>query len=113
MPNSPTTTQETTQMETMCDLIDDLIDGPSCEMQSYQNFANASNPTLSLQILGLSLPHQRARKRKGKESLIDYIKSHVVTFNEHLNILRHKAMEKDVAKKIKKQKKKERGGEKS
>jgi hypothetical protein len=70
-------------------------------------------PRCLLQILGLSLPHQHARKRKGKESFVDYIKSNVVTFNEHLNILWHKAMEKDVAEKIRKQKKKERGGEKS
>jgi hypothetical protein len=66
MPNSPTTTQETTQIETICDLTYDLIDGPSREMQSYQNFANASRAILSLQILGLSLPHQCARKRNGK-----------------------------------------------
>jgi len=70
-------------------------------------------PLCPLQILGLPLPHQHARKIKGKESFIDYIKSHVVTFNEHLNILRHKAMEKEVVEKIKDQKKKERGGENS
>jgi hypothetical protein len=70
-------------------------------------------PLCLLQILGLPLPHQHARKIKGKESFINYIKSHVVTFNEHLNILRHKAMEKEVVEKNREQKKKEREGENS
>lgn len=35
MPNSPTTTQEMMQIETICDLTNDLVDGPSREVQSY------------------------------------------------------------------------------
>jgi hypothetical protein len=35
MHNSPTTTQEMMQIETICDLTNDLVDGPSREVQSY------------------------------------------------------------------------------
>jgi hypothetical protein len=47
-------------------------------------------------LLLLSLP---TRKTRGTKPLIDYSKSHVVTSNQYLGILRQKAMQKEVANK--------------
>lgn len=69
MPNNLTTTQETMQIETICDIIDDLIDGPSCEVQSYQNFANASRATLSFANLR-TIPTTSTCKEKKRERII-------------------------------------------
>jgi hypothetical protein len=38
-----------------------------------------------------------AKETHDKELLIDYSKSHVVTFDEYLQILHQKAMDKEVA----------------
>jgi hypothetical protein len=48
----------------------------------------------------LSLLHLPTIKTHGKEPLIDYSQSHVVTSNEYLNIMYWKAMEKEVAETI-------------
>jgi hypothetical protein len=69
MLNSPTTTHETTQIETICDLIDDLIDGPSHEVQSYQNFANASRAILFFANLRI-IPTTSTWKEKKRERII-------------------------------------------
>jgi hypothetical protein len=42
----------------------------------------------------LSFLYLLARQTKGKESLIDYSKSHIVTFDEYIYILQKKAMDK-------------------
>jgi hypothetical protein len=84
MPNSPTTTQETTQIETICDLTNDLVDGPSCEVQSYQNFANASKATLSFANLRTTLATSTCKENK-REIIIHRL--HQITcshINEHL-----------------------------
>ncbi len=77
MLNSPTTTQETTQIETICDLTNDLIDGPSCEVQSYQNFANASKATLSFANLRTILATSTCKEKK-REKIIHRL--------QHLNM---------------------------
>jgi hypothetical protein len=66
MPNNHNVTKETKPTETIYDLIDDLVDGPSCEMQCWQSFANASKATLSFENF-LSLPHLPTRKKKKKK----------------------------------------------
>jgi hypothetical protein len=48
----------------------------------------------------LSLPHLLVRKTKGREPLMDYSQSFMVTFDEYLRIMRQKAMEKEVAEEI-------------
>jgi hypothetical protein len=45
--------------------------------------------------------HLPARRTNGKEPLIDYSQSHIVTSFEYLDILRRKSMEKVAAKEIK------------
>jgi len=40
------------------------------------------------------LSHLPTRQTRGKEPLIDYMISHVVTFENYLNIMRSKAMAK-------------------
>jgi hypothetical protein len=49
----------------------------------------------------LSLPRLPTRKRHGKEPLVDYSNSHVVTSNQYLAMLRQKALGKEVVDKIK------------
>jgi hypothetical protein len=58
-------------------------------------------------------PHLPTRKTHEKEPLIDYNQSHVVTFDEYLQILHKKAMDKEVTKIIKEQKKKGKGKNKA
>jgi hypothetical protein len=53
----------------------------------------------------LSLPHLHTKQTNGKEPLANYYKSHVVTFDQYINI---KAMDKAIVKKIKEVKQKER-----
>jgi hypothetical protein len=40
------------------------------------------------------------RQKKGKEPLVDYSQSHVITFDQYLNIMWKKAMDKVVVKEI-------------
>jgi hypothetical protein len=56
----------------------------------------------------LLLPHLLARHTKGKEPLINYSQSHVVTSFEYLDIIRTKTMEKIVVEEIKTNKRKEK-----
>jgi hypothetical protein len=42
----------------------------------------------------------KTNKRKGKKPLVDYSHSHVVTYDEYLNIMRKKAMDKVITKEI-------------
>ncbi len=56
----------------------------------------------------LSLPTLPTRIKHGKESLVDYSNSHVVTSNQYLIVLKQKALDKGVADKIREQKAKER-----
>jgi hypothetical protein len=53
-----------------------------------------------------SLTHLPTRCARGKEPLVDYIQSHVVTSVEYLNTLRKKTMDKVVVKEIKEGKRK-------
>ncbi len=50
----------------------------------------------------LSLPHLPTRRTSGKEPLIAYSQSNVVTSKEYLTIMQQKAMVRDVTKLIKK-----------
>jgi len=50
MPNSLIVTQKTRLTEAIYVLIDNLVDGPSCEVQCYQRFANDPRPFCLLQI---------------------------------------------------------------
>jgi hypothetical protein len=49
MPNSLIVTQKTRLTKAIYDLRDYLIDGPSCEVQCYQSFANDPRPFCLLQ----------------------------------------------------------------
>jgi hypothetical protein len=49
-----------------------------------------------------------ARNTKGKEPLIDYSQSHIMTNFEYFDILRRKAMEKTIVKKIRAGKRKDK-----
>jgi len=48
----------------------------------------------------LSLPRLPTKKIHGKESLMDYSNSHVVTSNQYLIVLKQKALDKEVVDKI-------------
>jgi hypothetical protein len=56
----------------------------------------------------LLLPHLLTRRTKGKEPLIDYSWSHVVTSFKYLDILRENTMEKEVVEEIKAGKRKDK-----
>jgi len=57
-------------------------------------FPTKSNPKNCKISDLLSLPRLLTNKRHGKELLVDYFSSHVVTLEKHLTILRQKALEK-------------------
>lgn len=65
MPNSLNVAREIKPTKIIYDLIDDLIDGASGEMQCCQSFTNAFKAILSFENL-LSLPHLLARKTNSK-----------------------------------------------
>jgi uncharacterized protein YdbL (DUF1318 family) len=52
------------------------------------------------------LPHLLTRRTNGKEPLVDYFQSHVVTSKEYLRIMQQKAMDREVVKQIQKNKRK-------
>jgi hypothetical protein len=52
----------------------------------------------------LSLPRLHAIHTRGREPLIDYSQSHVVTSTEYLNILRRKSTDKVIARENKERK---------
>jgi hypothetical protein len=52
-----------------------------------------------------SLFHLLTKQIKGREPLVDYSQSHVVTFNQYLDIMWKKAMDKTIVKEIRKGKK--------
>jgi hypothetical protein len=56
----------------------------------------------------LLLPRLLTRNTKGKEPLIDYSQSHIMTNFEYFDILRRKEMEKKILKKIKAGKRKDK-----
>jgi hypothetical protein len=52
-----------------------------------------------------------ARKTRREKPLVNYNQSHVVTLIEYSNILRQQALDKKIAKEIRQQKWKEKGGQ--
>jgi hypothetical protein len=70
-------------------------------------------PNQTQEVFGLanllSLPRLLTRKRECKKPLVDYYNSHMVTLDQYLAMLKHKAMDKEVVDKVKelKTKKKE------
>jgi hypothetical protein len=76
-------------------------------VQETQSPPNLTQEATRLHNL-LSLLHLPIRRTRGKEPLIDYSQSHVVTFVEYLNILRKETMDKATAEEIKEGKIKER-----
>jgi len=71
------------------------------------NFSNTTQQVLTNGNL-LFLPHLLAKKTHGREPLVDYFQSHVVTLKEYLSIMWQKALEKEGAKIIKEVQRKER-----
>lgn len=68
MPNSLIVTQKTRPTKVIYDLTNDLLDGPSSEVQCYQSFVHASKVILFFANL-LILPHLLARKTIGKKTI--------------------------------------------
>ncbi len=56
----------------------------------------------------LSLPHLLTRRTSGRESLVDYSQSHVVTSEEYLTIMWQEVMNKEVAKLFRETRRKEK-----
>ncbi len=56
----------------------------------------------------LSMPHLPTRKTKGKEPLVDYFQSHVITYDQYFDVMWKKAMDNAITKEIKKHRRKER-----
>ncbi len=54
------------------------------------------------------LLHLPTKKTQGRESLVDYSQSHVMTLKEYLNRLQSKALEKEASRIIKEAQRKER-----
>jgi hypothetical protein len=70
---------------------------------SLDEIVELINPKSSTQVaLGqgchnlMSLPHLPTRRTNGREPLMDYSQSHVITSEEYLRIMRQKAMDRDV-----------------
>ncbi len=56
----------------------------------------------------LSLPHLLAIRTNGRETLVDYFQSCVVTSKEYLRIMRQKAMDREATKHIRESRRKEK-----
>ncbi len=105
-PKSPTIVDANKQTKMIYDIIAD-VDGPIIKMQQVHHHVVAAQEPISFASL-LSLPHLLTRKTRGKEPLVDYNQSYVVTSSEYFSILQQKVLAKEVAKVIKQQKKKEK-----
>ncbi len=78
-------------------------------MQDAPSLINLQNALAFVNLL--SLPHLSARKTRREKPLVNYNQSHVVTLIEYSNILRQQALDKKIAKEIRQQKWKEKGGQ--
>ncbi len=56
----------------------------------------------------LSLPHLLTIRTHGIKPLVDYFQSHIMISKKYLRIMRQKAMDREVAKQIRKNRRKER-----
>ncbi len=63
--------------------------------QQEQKSFNLTQKSLKIHNLP-SLPHLPTKQTKGKEPLVDYSQSHVITFEEYFAILKKKTMDKVV-----------------
>jgi len=91
MPCSPTT--PTTNRELVVNLKDPYLESNDLNV-SYQ-----TQQVLALANL-LFLPRLPTRKTFGKEPLVDYFSSHVVTFDKYLVVLKQKVTDKEVTNKV-------------
>jgi hypothetical protein len=99
-PQSPTMKEQ--QLEK--NIVVDLNEGsPKSSFEETQQFPNLIQESMRMHNL-MSLPCLLARHTKGKEPLVDYSQSHVVTSFEYLDILKKKTMEKAIAKEIREDK---------
>jgi hypothetical protein len=99
MPCSPTT--PATNLELVVNL-EDL-----CLESNDLNFSYQTQQVFALANL-LSLPQLPTRRILGKEPLIDYSNSHVVTSNQYLAVLKKKTMDKEATNKVRELKAKEK-----
>ncbi len=72
-------------------------------LEETQQFPNLIQESMRMHNL-ISLPLLLARHTKGKEPLIDYSQSHVVTNFEYLDIIKKKTMEKVIVEEIREDK---------
>jgi hypothetical protein len=72
-------------------------------LEEAQQSPNLTQESMRMHNL-MSLPCLPIRHTKGKEPLVDYSQSHVVTSFRYLDILKKKTMEKAIAKEIKEHK---------
>lgn len=77
------------------------------EVQKVHHLAIVAQEPISFANL-LSLPHLLERKTKGKELLMDYNQSYVITSSEYSSILQQKALTKETIEVIRQQKRKEK-----
>jgi hypothetical protein len=104
MPCSPTT--PITNLELVVNLEDICLESNDLNV-SYQ-----TQQVLALAVL-LFLPQLPTRRILGKEPLVDYSNSHVVTSNQYLAVLKQKTMDKKAMDKVRELKAKERQEKKS
>ncbi len=78
----------------------------ACTFRKSKHSANLTQDLVFSNLL--SLPHLPTRKTKGRERLVDYSQSLVVTFDKYLRIMRQKAMEKEVVQEVRQSTRKER-----
>lgn len=64
-----------------------------------QDYILASETQEALKLSNLLFAHLLTIASKGKEPLVNYNQSHVVTLDEYMKIIRRHAIEKEIAKK--------------
>jgi hypothetical protein len=62
------------------------------ETNNIECFIQGTLSTINL------LSYLPTRRTNGREPLLNYLQSHVVTFNQYLNIMQQKAIEKEIKK---------------
>jgi hypothetical protein len=108
MPRIPTIINHASIIESQ-NMVENLAQPSLDEIVKFINFESSTQvaSTQGSHSL-LSLPHLFVRRTNGREPLMDYFQSHVVTLEEYLRIMQQKAMDKEVVKQIRKSRRKEK-----
>jgi hypothetical protein len=90
-------------------MVENLAQPSLDETTKFKNSKSSTQLALTYECHSLlSLLHLLTKRTNGREPLVDYSQSHVITSNEYLRIMQQKAMDKEVVEHIQENKSEER-----